>query len=98
MTLVPDAYRCGMIGARPGPKPRRPTPPSGRHLPPPEIMAALLRALAAGLVLHGVHSGPRWGLVACVQCHADRTVWAAPRDPVTHAKQVDRFVHQHSHA
>ena len=96
-----DASRCGMV-TRPsrfpgGSEPARKPGGTGAYLPPKEIADALLRAIAAGLLLQGVHSGPRWGVVACPSCHADRSVWSAPRDPAGHAKQVDRFTLRHTH-
>ncbi|WP_034591247.1 hypothetical protein [Hamadaea tsunoensis] len=91
---VPEPHR-----GRPG-RPvayRKPTTTIGGRLPAPEITAALVRGLLAGLFLRAVPAGPRWGVIACVRCRADRAVWAAPSDPAGHARQVDRFIQQHDH-
>jgi hypothetical protein len=69
---------------------------SGRH-PKKEIAEALRRALAAGLIVDEVHRGHRWGEVTCLPCQASRDVYSTPRDPGTHAKQLDRFVRNHGH-
>jgi hypothetical protein len=34
--------------------------------------------------------------VKCEPCKASRDVWASPRNPGTHAKQIDRFVTEHT--
>jgi hypothetical protein len=69
---------------------------SGRH-PKKEIADALKRAEAAGLVILEIHRGHRWGEVRCEPCDAGRAVYSTPRDPATHAKQIDRFTAQHTH-
>jgi hypothetical protein len=69
---------------------------SGRH-PKKEIADALRRAEDAGLDVRVVHRGHRWGVVTCEQCQATRDVWSTPRDPGTHAKQIDRFTSRHIH-
>lgn len=62
----------------------------GRH-PKKEIADALRNAERAGLRVTEVHRGHRWGEVRCDACQESRGVWATPRDPATHAKQIDRF-------
>lgn len=70
---------------------------AGRH-PKKEIAAALDRAKAAGLLVKEIHRGHRWGLVTCAACPASsRDVYSTPRNPGTHAKQIDRFTHAHAH-
>jgi DNA-binding response OmpR family regulator len=54
-------------------------------------------ARAVGLDVQEIHRGHRWGEVVCVRCSAIRDVYSTPRNPATHAKQIDRFVAQHSH-
>jgi hypothetical protein len=70
---------------------------SGRH-PKKDIADALRRADSAGLLVKEIHRGHRWGEVTCVPCQASRGVWATPREPGTHAKQIDRFTRSHSHS
>ncbi|MFB6391633.1 hypothetical protein [Polymorphospora lycopeni] len=69
---------------------------SGRH-PKKEIADALRRADGAGLLVKQIHRGHRWGEVICTYCQARRSVWTTPRDPGTHAKQIDRFALDHRH-
>ncbi len=69
---------------------------SGRH-PKKEIAEALRRAHDVGLLVREVHRGHRWGEVICELCPARRDVYSTPRQPGTHAKQIDRFVNQHIH-
>ncbi len=69
---------------------------SGRH-PKKEIAAALHRAEEAGLVVHEIHRGHRWGEVRCPACSACQSVWSTPREPAVHAKQIDRFTARHIH-
>lgn len=47
--------------------------------------------------MHEIHRGHRWGELVCVRCSASRDIYSTPRNPATHAKQIDRFVAQHSH-
>ena len=65
--------------------------------PKKEIARALKRAVRAGLLVIEIHNGHRWGEVMCEPCSAKRSVYCTPRDPGTHAKQVDRFTAQHTH-
>lgn len=69
---------------------------SGRH-PKKEIADALRAAEQAGLDVQEVHRGHRWGEVTCLPCSARFAVWSTPRDPGTHAKQVERFTARHTH-
>jgi hypothetical protein len=69
---------------------------AGRH-PKKEVAEALGRAADAGLDVVEIHRGHRWGEVRCGRCEAGRAVYATPRDPGTHAKQIDRFTVQHTH-
>jgi hypothetical protein len=69
---------------------------AGRH-PKKEIAEAIKRAEDAGLVIREIHKGHRWGEVRCEPCGAQRAVYSTPRDPGTHAKQIDRFTGQHTH-
>ena len=69
---------------------------AGRH-PKKEIADALKQARTVGLDVREIHRGHRWGEVVCVRCSASRDVYSTPRSPATHAKQIDRFVAQHSH-
>jgi hypothetical protein len=69
---------------------------SGRH-PKKEIADALRQAEAAGLSVREIHRGHRWGEVKCNPCQATRDVWSTPRNPGTHAKQIDRFTNNHTH-
>jgi hypothetical protein len=69
---------------------------AGRH-PKKEIAEALKRAAAAGLDIREIHRGHRWGEVVCSPCGASRDVCSTPRSPGTHAKQIDRFTHAHTH-
>jgi hypothetical protein len=69
---------------------------AGRH-PKKEIADALKRARAAGLEVNEIHRGHRWGEVGCASCPASRDVYSTPRNPGTHAKQIDRFTLDHSH-
>ncbi|HKD96340.1 MAG TPA: hypothetical protein VKB69_01945, partial [Micromonosporaceae bacterium] len=68
----------------------------GRH-PKKEIAEALARARAAGLAIDEIHRGHRWGRVTCSPCMASRDVYTTPRNPGTHAKQIDRFTASHNH-
>ena len=70
---------------------------SARRHPKKEIAEALKRAEVAGLVVDEIHRGHRWGEVRCEPCRAKRAVFSTPRDPATHAKQIDRFTAQHIH-
>jgi hypothetical protein len=69
---------------------------AGRH-PKKEIAEAIRRAEDAGLAVQEIHKGHRWGEVRCELCSAHRAVYSTPRDPGTHAKQIDRFTAQHIH-
>jgi hypothetical protein len=69
---------------------------AGRH-PKNEVANALRRAQEAGLVVREIHRGHRWGEVTCESCRASRVVSSTPRNPDTHAKQIDRFVVHHTH-
>jgi hypothetical protein len=69
---------------------------AGRH-PQKEIAEALKRSKEAGLDIHEIHRGHRWGEVVCVRCSASRDIYSTPRNPGTHAKQIDRFSAQHTH-
>jgi hypothetical protein len=69
---------------------------AGRH-PKKEIADELKRAESAGLVVDEIRRGHRWGEVRCEPCQATRAVYSTPRDPGTHAKQIDRFTAQHTH-
>jgi hypothetical protein len=69
---------------------------SGRH-PKKEVADALRRAEAAGLAVREIHKGHRWGAVECTTCSARRDVYSTPRNPGTHAKQLDRFTQSHIH-
>jgi hypothetical protein len=68
----------------------------GRH-PQKEIAEALGRARGANLEVVEIHRGHRWGEVRCESCGASFDVWSTPRNPGTHAKQVDRFTARHTH-
>jgi hypothetical protein len=68
----------------------------GRH-PKKEVAEALRRAQDVGLSIVEIHRGHRWGEVRCLPCEASRDVWSTPRDPGTHAKQIDRFAARHMH-
>lgn len=68
----------------------------GRH-PKKEVADALHRADGAGLLVIPIHRSHRWGEVQCESCKASRDVWTSPRNPGTHAKQIDRFVNEHTH-
>lgn len=69
---------------------------SGRH-PKKEIAEVLRLAQSAGLVVREIHRGHRWGEVICTPCQSNRSVYSTPRDPSTHAKQIDRFIRAHTH-
>ena len=69
----------------------------GRH-PKKEIAEALRRAEEAGLLVIKIHHGHLWGEVRCNPCQSSRGVWSTPRDPATHAKQIDRFTRNHMHS
>jgi hypothetical protein len=69
---------------------------AGRHSKK-EIAEALNRAADVGLQVNEIHRGHRWGEVICTRCGASRNVFSSPRDPGTHAKQIDRFTAAHSH-
>jgi hypothetical protein len=74
---------------------------AGRH-PKKEIADALRRAEQAGLKIHEIHRGHRWGEVTCERCRAEgadasRDVWSTPRNAGNHAKQIDRFTRSHLH-
>ena len=69
---------------------------AGRHAKK-EIAEAIRRAEDVGLVVREIHKGHRWGEVRCEPCSAQRAVYSTPRDPGTHAKQIDRFTAQHTH-
>jgi hypothetical protein len=69
---------------------------AGRH-PKKEIADALKRARAVGLEVNEIHRGHRWGDVVCAACPASRDVYSTPRNPGTHAKQIDRFTLDHTH-
>jgi hypothetical protein len=70
---------------------------TGRH-PKKEIAEALARARLAGLAVNEIHRGHRWGEVICGACSSSRDVYSTPRDPGTHAKHIDRFTTNHTHA
>lgn len=71
---------------------------AGRHQRK-EVAAALDRAKAAGLLVREIHRGHRWGEVRCATCpESSRQVYSTPRNPGTHAKQIDRFVQAHIHS
>ncbi len=67
----------------------------GRH-PKKEVADALQRANAAGLLVIPIHRAHRWGEMKCEPCKASWGVWTSPRNPGTHAKQIDRFVTEHT--
>lgn len=69
---------------------------AGRH-PKKEVAEALKHAASVGLQVNEIHRGHRWGEVACLPCRAKRDVYSTPRDPGTHAKQIDRFTASHTH-
>ena len=69
---------------------------AGRH-PKKEIAEAIKRAEDARLDVQEIHKGHRWGEVRCEPCGSQRAVYSTPRDPGTHAKQIDRFTAQHTH-
>lgn len=69
---------------------------AGRH-PKKEIADALKRAKAIGFHVSEIHRGHRWGEVVCGTCDASRDIYSTPRNPGTHAKQIDRFIQDHMH-
>ncbi|MGH4017382.1 MAG: hypothetical protein ACRDSL_26345 [Pseudonocardiaceae bacterium] len=69
----------------------------GRH-PKSEIAAALDAASKAGLEVERDKKGHRWGRVRCTYCGMPPfTVWGTPRNPGSHAKDINRFVATHLH-
>lgn len=62
-----------------------------------DVAQALGRSEKTGLDVHEVYRGHRWGEVRCVPCGESRDVWSTPRNPATHAKQIDRFTNSHAH-
>ncbi|GAA4680183.1 hypothetical protein Prum_050380 [Phytohabitans rumicis] len=68
----------------------------GRH-PKKEIADALRRGQTASLTVREIHRGHRWGELVCIPCQASRDGYSTPRDPGTHAKQLDRFIRDHIH-
>jgi len=67
---------------------------AGRH-PKKEVAEALNRAKNAGLAVDEIHRGHRWGELRCPGCGDSQGIWSTPRDPGTHAKQIDRFAAGH---
>lgn len=63
-----------------------------------EVADALRRAEAAGLAVKSIHRGHCWGEVICMRCQASFAIWSTPRNPGTHAKQIDRFKQRHTHS
>jgi hypothetical protein len=63
-----------------------------------DIAEALARAKNVGLIVVELYRGHRWGEVRCEPCEAKRAVYSTPRDPGTHAKQIDRFAARHTHS
>jgi hypothetical protein len=68
----------------------------GRHQKK-EVADALRRAEEVGLSIEYVRRNHRWAEVRCESCDSSRDVWSTPRDPGTHAKQIDRFTSNHRH-
>jgi len=68
----------------------------GRHQHK-EVADALGDAKAVGLTVVTLHSNHRWGEVICEPCQSARDVWSTPRNPGTHAKQLKRFIAEHTH-
>ena len=69
---------------------------AGRH-PKQEVADAVQRAEQAGLRIRVIHRGHRWGEVACGACLTSTGIWSTPRNPGTHAKQIDRLTRSHTH-
>jgi hypothetical protein len=67
---------------------------SGRH-PKKEVADALNRSKNAGLAIIEIGKGHRWGELRCPACGSTRGIWFSPRNPATHAKQIDRFTATH---
>jgi hypothetical protein len=68
----------------------------GRH-PKKEVADALDRARDAGLIVTEIHRGHRWGEARCAPCGLSHDVWCTPRNPGSHAKQLDDFTRSHTH-
>jgi hypothetical protein len=62
-----------------------------------EIRKALDEAYKAGFDVKETSSGHRWGYACCPKCGQTFSVWSTPRSADTHAKQIRRFILNHSH-
>ena len=71
---------------------------SRRRHPKSEIATALDAASRAGLAVEVDEKGHRWGRIRCAGCGMPPfTVWGTPRNPGSHAKDINRFVASHQH-
>jgi hypothetical protein len=68
----------------------------GRHQKK-EVADVLAGAEQAGLRVVELHNGHRWGQVRCEACESTRFISSTPRNPSVHAKQLKRFIAQHTH-
>jgi predicted Zn finger-like uncharacterized protein len=63
-----------------------------------QVRKALDEADEAGFDVQDTSAGHRWGIVRCTKCGQTFSVWSTPRVADNHAKQIRRFIANHSHA
>lgn len=69
---------------------------SGRH-PKKPIADALAAVTCDNLRVDQIHKGHRWGVLVCVICGDDLSIWGTPRVPEDVAKRIVRFAQAHVH-
>lgn len=62
-----------------------------------QVRKALDEAHKAGFDVKETTAGHRWGYVRCTECGQTFSVWSTPRSADNHAKQIRRFIANHSH-
>jgi len=69
---------------------------AGRH-PKNPINKAIKALDGERFEVEAVHKGHRWGVVRCLFCGDEVSIWSTPRVPENNATAIQRFAERHQH-